>query len=54
MSETQNIMSRFVILEDPKDETWCVIHESGIMVADSCPTYQDAFVEMVRVGSKTA
>ena len=50
---TDDIMSRFLILEDHVEGTWCVIHgDSGILVADSCPTYHDAFVEAVRVGSK--
>lgn len=47
-----NLLSRFLILQDPGDGTWCVIHESGILVSDSHPTYEDAFVEMVRVGTK--
>lgn len=47
-----NIMSRFLILQDPADGTWVVIHESGILVSDCHPTYEDAFVEMVWIGSK--
>ncbi len=51
---SKQLFDRFLILEDPSDETWCVIHESGILVADSCPTYEDAFIEMVRIGGKIA
>lgn len=47
-----NLFDRFLILQDPFDHTWTVIHESGILVSSDHPTYEDAFCEMVRVGEK--
>ena len=42
-----DIMSRFVILEDPTNLTWTVFHEAGFAVGDNFPTYEDAFAAMV-------
>lgn len=46
--DNKDIMSRFVILEDPIDLTWTVFHESGIPIGDNFPTFEDAFAAMVR------
>ena len=46
--DSNDIMNRFIILEDPTNLTWTVFHESGIPIADNCPTFEDAFAAMVR------
>ncbi len=50
---SEDIMDRFVILEDPVSLTWTVFHTSGIPIADDCPTFEDAFTEMIRADQES-
>ena len=43
-----DIMDRFVLLEDPTNLTWSVWHQTGISIGDNYPTFEDAFAAMVR------